>query len=140
LYFARKRWLILNTLTSISEGKTTETKPIPGLHIVANFAASQSLLRDSPRFRSFILNQIKTEELRLVGEVFHNFDGGGFTAVLCLTESHLSVHTWPEHGYMTFDIFLSNYLKDNREKTQRVYRAVADYFDAKVLFEQIINR
>ena len=130
----------MNTLTSISDDNATETKPIPGLHIVANFAVSPSLLRDSHLFRSFILNQIKIEELRLIGEVFHDFNGGGFTAVLCLTESHLSVHTWPEHGYMTFDIFLSNYLKDNREKTQRIYRSVSEYFKAKVLFEQIINR
>lgn len=36
----------------------------------------------------------------------HNFEGGGITGVVFLAESHISVHTWPEHNYMAFDIFM----------------------------------
>ncbi|MEM7488446.1 MAG: adenosylmethionine decarboxylase [Pseudomonadota bacterium] len=36
----------------------------------------------------------------------HPFDGGGVTGVLLLAESHLTVHTWPEHAYAAFDLFL----------------------------------
>jgi S-adenosylmethionine decarboxylase len=31
---------------------------------------------------------------------------GGVTGVLMLAESHISVHTWPEHSYAAFDIFM----------------------------------
>ena len=38
---------------------------------------------------------------------FHKFDKGeGVTGVVALSESHISVHTWPEHGYMAIDIFM----------------------------------
>ena len=38
---------------------------------------------------------------------FHKFDKGeGVTGVIALSESHISVHTWPEHGYMAIDIFM----------------------------------
>ncbi|MGB3556029.1 MAG: adenosylmethionine decarboxylase [Jannaschia sp.] len=37
---------------------------------------------------------------------FHPFDGGGVTGVLLLSESHITVHTWPEHGYAALDLFL----------------------------------
>lgn len=38
---------------------------------------------------------------------FHSFgDGGGFTGILVLSESHASVHTWPEVDLMTFDIYM----------------------------------
>ncbi len=38
---------------------------------------------------------------------FHDFgDGGGFTGVLVLSESHASVHPWPEVNLMTFDIYM----------------------------------
>lgn len=37
---------------------------------------------------------------------FHPFDGGGITGVLLLAESHITVHTWPEHGYAALDIFM----------------------------------
>ena len=35
----------------------------------------------------------------------HKFDPVGVTAIVMISESHLSVHTWPEHGYAAIDIF-----------------------------------
>jgi S-adenosylmethionine decarboxylase len=35
----------------------------------------------------------------------HKFDPVGVTAIVMISESHLSVHTWPEHGYAAMDIF-----------------------------------
>jgi S-adenosylmethionine decarboxylase len=41
-------------------------------------------------------------ELRL-----HGFGAGqGVTGIALLAESHISIHTWPEHGYAAVDIFL----------------------------------
>jgi S-adenosylmethionine decarboxylase len=38
---------------------------------------------------------------------FHVFGKGcGFTGILVLSESHASVHTWPEVDLMTFDIYM----------------------------------
>ena len=31
---------------------------------------------------------------------------GGVTGVLLLAESHLSIHTWPEHGFAAIDAFM----------------------------------
>ena len=37
----------------------------------------------------------------------HRFtEGGGVTGVALLAESHISVHTWPEHQFAAFDIFM----------------------------------
>ena len=44
---------------------------------------------------------------------FHKFGmkdcddpNGGVTGVVVLSESHISVHSWPEHQYMAIDIFM----------------------------------
>jgi S-adenosylmethionine decarboxylase len=117
------------------------SNPIPGLHIVANLEVADSEKLTNPKlFQNFINQLIATYGLTSVGEVFHKFDEGGWTGVICLTESHLSVHTWPENRYLTFDIFLSNYTKDNRQTTLEVYDAVVRYFEARILNEHIINR
>ena len=114
---------------------------IPGIHVVANFEVD-----DRPRlesfglFRSFIQNQIEKFKLTSVGEVYHDFPNGGYTGVVCLTESHLSIHTWPENNYLTFDIFLSNYLNDNRPTTAQLYENVKRFFEATVVYEKILNR
>jgi len=41
----------------------------------------------------------------LMGEVSHHFQPQGVTALGLLAESHISIHTWPEHGYAAADIF-----------------------------------
>lgn len=37
--------------------------------------------------------------------VEHRFEPQGASVVLLLAESHLSVHTYPEHGYVSADIY-----------------------------------
>ncbi|MES9906436.1 MAG: adenosylmethionine decarboxylase [Sedimenticola sp.] len=38
---------------------------------------------------------------------FHPFgEGRGITGVVLLAESHITVHTWPEHDYAAFDVFM----------------------------------
>jgi len=41
----------------------------------------------------------------VVSHSFHRFSPHGVTGVVLVKESHLSVHTWPEHGYCALDIF-----------------------------------
>jgi S-adenosylmethionine decarboxylase len=37
----------------------------------------------------------------------HEFgSGGGVSGVAVLAESHISIHTWPEHGYAAIDAFM----------------------------------
>jgi len=42
---------------------------------------------------------------RIVKAVFHNFSPYGVSGVVVITESHVTIHTWPEHGYAAVDIF-----------------------------------
>ena len=43
--------------------------------------------------------------LTQLGELKHRFSPQGVTALALLAESHLSVHTWPEHAYAAGDLF-----------------------------------
>lgn len=43
----------------------------------------------------------------VIGLHLHHFgEGQGVTGVALLAESHMSIHSWPEHGYAAVDIFL----------------------------------
>ena len=45
-------------------------------------------------------------DLRVVGRSWHVFPGaGGVTGVYMLSESHLTVHTFPEHGSLSLNLF-----------------------------------
>ncbi|PZR41680.1 MAG: S-adenosylmethionine decarboxylase [Azospira oryzae] len=129
-----------STATTLVISTNAPTAP-EGLHILSNFNSAQRLkLNDWRLFRNFIDGKIEELAVVKVGEAYHNFEGGGFTAVICLAESHLSIHTWPDRQYVTFDVFLSNYRKDNRPKTEAIYKEVLAFFDAIVRFENYIQR
>ena len=36
---------------------------------------------------------------------FHKFSPQGVSGVVVISESHLSIHTWPEFGYAAVDVF-----------------------------------
>ena len=44
--------------------------------------------------------------------ITQRFSPVGVTAILILAETHISVHTWPEHGYAAVDIFVCGEGKD----------------------------
>ncbi|HEU4555450.1 MAG TPA: S-adenosylmethionine decarboxylase [Chitinophaga sp.] len=102
----------------------------PGLHLLATlYTQRQDLLNESSSWQQFIDEQVKEYDLRSVGHCTHNFPEGGFTAVHCLTESHISVHTWPEYGLCTCDVFLSNFRKNNDVITESIMQNIIAFFE-----------
>jgi S-adenosylmethionine decarboxylase proenzyme len=55
--------------------------------------------------REAFLQAAREARATLVGEAFHQFEPEGVSGVLLIAESHLSVHTWPEHGFAAVDVF-----------------------------------
>ena len=41
----------------------------------------------------------------LAAPVTHCFPGGGVTGFILLAESHVALHTYPEHAYLALDVF-----------------------------------
>lgn len=112
-----------------------------GLHLICDCLSHEHEKISDYHFCQTLLNQIIEEEgLCKIGEVYHNFPLGGFTGVVCLAESHISIHTWPEFGRITFDVFLSNYQQVNDEKAQRIYQQLTELFNANILTSHEIKR
>lgn len=105
----------------------------PGLHLLLTIrSVAESKLTDVNSWTGVIGDQISRHGLQNVGEVVHQFPHpGGYTAVHCLTESHISVHTWPEFGVCTCDIFLSNYLKQNESTVRAIAQAVLGHYGSE---------
>ena len=98
-----------------------------GLHLVANLYRCRGdarYLTDSALLRQFCLDTVVNSGLTVVGDLFHQFEGGGVTGAVVLAESHLAIHTWPELNSVTLDVYVCNYTQDNGVKA----RAVLDAF------------
>lgn len=104
-----------------------------GLHIISTFKIKDvELLINYSHFKNLVDKLVIEHQLTNVGETYHSFPQSGFTANICLTESHISIHTWPEYGLATFDVFLSNFKHDNSQKVTQIFEAVKTFFNAEV--------
>lgn len=83
-------------------------------HLVDAGGCRADALSDLATVRALLDLVVARLELRVVGEpMWHAFPGregvdghpGGVTGVYLLTESHLSVHTYPEHGTATINLY-----------------------------------
>jgi S-adenosylmethionine decarboxylase len=111
-----------------------------GLHLIVDLDFCTQGCADMAGFRTLVMGEINALELHVLGTVFHAFENGAFTAVICLTESHLSVHTWPEFQRVTFDVFLSNYQHVNNAKARRLSDCMKAFFSGVVTQEKEVHR
>ncbi|MBL7980382.1 MAG: S-adenosylmethionine decarboxylase [Flavobacteriales bacterium] len=96
-----------------------------GLHVVVDGEGLVAApLHDMVGFKSMVEEQVAMLGLVSVGAVHHAFPNAGFTSVVCLTESHISIHTWPEHGRVTFDVFISNFERDNAQAVEALCNSI----------------
>ena len=77
-----------------------------GTHcIVELYGCPPELLDDHEFVKGAVREATDYGLATLMGEVSHHFEPQGVTALGLLAESHISIHTWPEHGYAAADIF-----------------------------------
>ena len=113
----------------------------PGTHIIASLHTDKiGLTVHHADIKDCIDELISTHALQKLGEVYHDFPNGGYTAVICLSESHISIHTWPEHGLVNLDIYLSNFMRQNDGTVKAIYDRFVAFFGATISNEQSITR
>lgn len=105
-----------------------------GLHILLTLETkSVQKLKNFEGFRDFSKEILQKYALDRVGESYHIFENNSFTSAICLMESHLCIHTWPEISRLTADIYLCNYSQDNTEKVKGIAQDIANYFEADIV-------
>ncbi|MFN0164470.1 MAG: adenosylmethionine decarboxylase [Burkholderiales bacterium] len=104
-----------------------------GLHIIADLAdcPPSVLLTSATRLESLCRDACARAGLSILGTHFHQFasaqgGAGGVTGALVLAESHLAIHTWPEHCGATLDIYVCNHSVDNSAKAEAAFAMLRD--------------
>ena len=76
------------------------------------------------RLRALCLDAVRSAGLTVVGDSFHQFEPQGVTGTVLLAESHLAIHTWPEYGFVTVDVYVCNLATDNSDKAKHLFRTL----------------
>lgn len=117
---------------------------IHGFHSIAdlygcNFSYFQS--NSKRMIKKKISGIIAQHTLRELGSFYHFFSGtDSFTCVIALAESHVSIHTWPEDGYVSVDVFVCNYSMNQKDNAKKVFQDILQLFSPKIKKQRFLSR
>ncbi|MCB4360063.1 adenosylmethionine decarboxylase [Quatrionicoccus australiensis] len=107
-----------------------------GLHLIADLhdcRCAPNLLLDAAGLEHYCVDACRRHGLSVVGRLFHTFENAtgqpaGVTGTVVLAESHLAVHTWPEIGGVTLDVYVCNFSGDNSVRARALFAEVIATF------------
>ncbi len=90
-------------MKDMKKNKKKEQNPL-SVHLIADFRAPKFI--EDPKWIKRILwdAALAANNTPLRASVY-KFPVQGVTGVVILAESHIAIHTWPEHNYIAVDIF-----------------------------------
>ncbi len=91
------------------------------------------------------MEECRAAGLTPLGAYFYQFldDQGapaGVTGTVVLAESHLAIHTWPETGDVTLDVYVCNFSRDNGDCARQVYQRVIEMLNPEDQVEHQVVR
>ena len=77
-----------------------------GRHMLLElYDCNSEVLNSLTAVKNALVEAAQRAQATIVDVVFHEFSPFGISGVVVIAESHLSIHTWPEHRYAAIDIF-----------------------------------
>jgi S-adenosylmethionine decarboxylase len=77
-----------------------------GYHLMMELYGCDQEKIDSRKYlHNIVKSAVNKVGLTNLGSRFHQFQPHGVTGFTLLAQSHISLHTWPEFGYLVLDIF-----------------------------------
>jgi S-adenosylmethionine decarboxylase len=112
-----------------------------GKHLICDFKniENKELLNSIEYLKDMCKIICKTHDFTILQECEHVFTPIGCTFLFLLSESHLSIHTFPEKNYISFDLYTCREYEDNYIYTNIFYYLV-EQLKAKDSTMQIIDR
>ena len=108
-----------------------------GRHLLGNLhGCPVGLLETVAPIKEIMHRTVLEAELTSVGEIFHQYEPVGVTGVILISDSHFSIHTWPEYELAAVDIFSCSEEGD----PERAFDILCKYLSPKKVDKQLIIR
>jgi S-adenosylmethionine decarboxylase len=96
-----------------------------GTHILADLWGVGGEVLDNEDFlQKTMVSAAEGAGLHVISSHFHRFEPHGISGVIVLAESHATIHTWPEQGLASIDIFTCGDGKAGDDACGRIVEAL----------------
>ncbi|WP_414045787.1 adenosylmethionine decarboxylase [Macrococcus equi] len=77
-----------------------------GRHVLIEYYnCDKEILKDHDAIERIMNEAAVVSGATIVESCFHTFNPYGVSGAVIISESHLAIHTWPEYGYASVDVF-----------------------------------
>ncbi|HEY0980088.1 MAG TPA: adenosylmethionine decarboxylase [Candidatus Paceibacterota bacterium] len=113
------------------ENKALDENRVVGAHYILDlFGCNRQQINSVEFLKKVMTESIDGTNIVLLDEAFFPFEPQGVTGFLLLSTSHMSVHSWPEHGYLSIDVYTCS--------SDAMTRKVVDYILEKILHRRMV--
>ncbi|MBC7194620.1 MAG: S-adenosylmethionine decarboxylase proenzyme [Caldisericia bacterium] len=111
-----------------------ETK---GMHLILELSGcDREIINDIEKVRQVLTEAAIVANAEILETVFHKFSPQGVSGVVVISESHLSIHTWPEKSYAAIDIYTCG----KHTMPWEAYKYIKRHFKAKKIYLTSLQR
>lgn len=115
-----------------------------GVHILLDlYECPAEIITSAAKITEIGREVVSYANLKSLKDISHQFEPQGATALFLLSESHLSIHTWPEKGIVACDVFCCTdmqTLDEAKTKAEKASEKLAELFQSKSQQTQVIIR
>jgi S-adenosylmethionine decarboxylase proenzyme len=88
-----------------------------GKHLICDLKEikNQELLNSMDGLKELMIEICKKNEFQILDTIEYKFEPIGCTILFLLSESHMSIHTFPEKNHISFDLYTCRQYKDNEQ-------------------------
>ncbi|WP_069806543.1 adenosylmethionine decarboxylase [Vulcanisaeta thermophila] len=99
--------MITPTIPRYGEERDKNDALVYGIHVYGNlYDCDPQLLKDELYLTRIAKEAAEMAGAYVVSTFYYKFGiNGGVSVVVIVAESHISIHTWPEHRYATVDVY-----------------------------------
>ena len=77
-----------------------------GRHVILEYyGIASDKLNDADFIEQTFVDAVNEMRATVISVHFHHFNPHGVSGAVVISESHLTIHTWPEYGYAAVDVF-----------------------------------
>lgn len=90
-----------------------------GQHLIIElYDCDSSIINSVGLVEEYMVEAVNISGATILKSVFHEFSPHGVAGVVVISESHFSIHTWPEYSYCALDIFTCGDIIDSQKALQ----------------------
>ncbi|RLE62843.1 MAG: adenosylmethionine decarboxylase [Thermoprotei archaeon] len=96
-------------------------------YVIEASGCDPEILTDASALKKILLEAAKVGEMDVRSTYFYKFTPQGVSGMVIVSESHISIHTWPEKGYAAIDV----YTCDTNSKPEKTVNYILEKIKAE---------